>query len=167
MDNQMTDYGLGRAPDGPVPAEHTNIRLISAEQTWPLRHLVLRTGRPLSTCRWEGDDLPSAHHFALFEGAEPVVVASMYHRGHEAAPSPDSWQLRGMACRPDRQGHGLGTRLLVHVLDACRSQYGGRMMWCNARMRASSLYRRYGFRVWGDEFTIPGIGAHCLMVREL
>lgn len=140
---------------------------IVSAQTWPLRSLVLRPGLPLETCRWDGDDLPTTHHYGLVEAGEVVGIASIYQRPHDAAPGPDSWQLRGMATDPQRQNEGLGAILLRHVLTQCRDALGGRTMWCNARTRAVPFYRREGFSTVGEEFMIAGVGPHFVMVRPL
>ena len=143
------------------------VRRIEHEATWPLRHMVLRAGRPLSTCRWDGDELASTHHFGLFEGKELIGVSSIYQREHAVAQGPDAWQLRGMAVHPERHGQGLGSKMLVEVLATCRNELRGQRMWCNARLRAVSLYERHGFARVGEAFEIPQVGPHFVMWRGL
>jgi predicted GNAT family N-acyltransferase len=154
---------------------HSFVSLIGHEETWPLRHLVLRAGKPLETCRWPGDEEPSTRHFALraadgdeLGSGEIIAIASIYQRSHEAAaPGPDSWQLRGMATRPDLRGRGLGGQLLVQLMAHCRDRLQGRIMWCNARSSAVPFYLRHGFETVGVEFLIEGIGPHYVMRRTL
>ena len=140
---------------------------ISASDTWPLRHAVLRTGRPLETCRWDGDDLPGTRHYGLIDGDDLVAIASLYHRPHEIAPSRHAWQLRGMAVHPTRQREGLGARLLTDMLGDAHREANAEIVWCNARTVAVPFYRRYGFQTVADEFDIPDVGPHFTMVRSL
>lgn len=44
---------------------------------------------------------------------------------------------------------------------------GGTQLWCNARSTAAGFYRALGFEAKGEEFELPGIGAHSLMWRPL
>lgn len=140
---------------------------IAPEQTWSLRQLVLRAGRPLAASCWDGDDLESTHHFGLFDGAVLVGISSLYERPHDVAPPPGAWQLRGMAVLPERQGSGLGGLMLRYVLDFCRDRLAGRTVWCNARTRAVPFYTRRGFLAVGDEFIIEDVGPHLVMLRPL
>jgi hypothetical protein len=39
---------------------------ITALETYSARHAILRKGKPLSTCQFDGDDLESTHHFSFF-----------------------------------------------------------------------------------------------------
>jgi predicted GNAT family N-acyltransferase len=142
-------------------------RSIISQETWPLRGLVLRPGRPLASCQWDGDDLSTTHHYGITDAQTVVGIASIYLRAHEAAPGPTSWQLRGMAVHPDRQAQGVGAQLLKFVLHACAANLGGTAMWCNARTRAVPLYERHGFSRVGGEFEIPDVGPHYVMFRPL
>ncbi|GAL68931.1 hypothetical protein JCM19301_2950 [Jejuia pallidilutea] len=46
--------------------EDYQIMQICAKETYPVRHPVLRTGKPIETCAFNGDDLPSTMHIGLF-----------------------------------------------------------------------------------------------------
>jgi len=116
---------------------------------------------------WDGDDAPDTLHFATYDDATTIAIATLLHRPHDLAPGPDSWQLRGMATHPDRQGTGLGQRLLAFLLEHCRDIHGGQIVWCNARISAAKFYQRYGFQIVSGEFDIPGIGPHVVMRRPL
>ncbi len=142
---------------------------VSALETLALRHSVLRAGRPLSTCFWEDDNLPTTHHYAILSDRETIGIASIYQRDlpGEHVGCGQSWQLRGMAVHPERQGQGLGSVLLKYVLDDCAGPLSGAMMWCNARVRAVSFYERHGFEAIGEPFEVAGIGPHFLMRKQL
>lgn len=61
--------------------------------------------------------------------------------------------LTHLAVRPDAQGRGLGSALLRHFL-ATHSDAPVYLEASSARAR--DLYRRHGFEVTGDPFTMPG-----------
>jgi len=41
------------------------------------------------------------------------------------------------------------------------------LVWCNARENAIGYYKKVGFEEVGDNFDIPDVGVHKLMVRNL
>lgn len=126
----------------------------------PLRHTVLRVGRPLLSAHFEGDELPTTEHFALFrEGAaSPLAVLSLFSTSPPEGLGPFR-QLRGMAVAASHQRKGLGTELLKHALRACPQEH----IWCNARAHAVPFYLRNGFAVEGEPFVIPLVGQHFQM----
>lgn len=147
------------------------LRTISAEQTHPLRSLVLRPGKPASACRWPGDDDPGSFHAGAFLDGRLVAIASLIPQempdaDPAAADSPVSFRLRGMATHPQHRGQGLGSALLSYCIELVRSA-GGRVLWCNARTPAVEFYRRAGFETVGEQFETPDIGPHVRMALEL
>ncbi len=141
-------------------------KLITSQCTWPLRHSVLRADKPLSTCKWDGDDLPTTYHYAICDNQLIIGIASLFSRGRDGSQGTD-WQLRGMAVDPERQGQNLGGKLLEFVLNHCRTELAGQLVWCNARKRAVNFYLRHGFEIASDEFEIPEIGPHFVMQKTL
>jgi predicted GNAT family N-acyltransferase len=142
-------------------------QLVGVDALIPLRHLVLRTGKPLSTCHWDGDTDSDTRHFAAVNEGAIVGIGSLYRRAHELVDDGHAWQLRGMATHPEQRGRGLGATLLDFMVTHCRLQDGGRVMWCNARTVAEPFYLRYGFRTLCPPFEIAGIGPHVVMRRDL
>jgi predicted GNAT family N-acyltransferase len=140
---------------------------VPVEVVRPLRHTVLRAGKPFETTIWDGDDEPDTRHFTARAGDVVIGVGTMLHRSHEVAPGPHAWQLRGMATEAAHRGRGVGAQLLLHMLDVCCAEDRGQVVWCNARSRAASFYVRHGFETVGDEFLIPEIGPHFVMRRRL
>ncbi|HWO57747.1 MAG TPA: GNAT family N-acetyltransferase [bacterium] len=147
-------------------AEHDEIqvRIVPAQVIYPLRHKVLRPGRPFADCIWAQDDEPTTAHFAAFRHGEVVGVASMAICPRADDP-PNTWRLRGMATDPARQGQGIGALVLSACIEHVRAKDGA-LIWCNARTRAVPFYRKHGFVTVGDEFEIPGVGPHYVMVRQ-
>ena len=143
------------------------IRRISAAETLPLRHDILRRGLPPETAVFPGDDSPSALHFGVFDGSELVGVVSIY-----PAPFPDDctlgnpWQLRGMATISRVRGQGYGRCLLERCAEAATQQMAD-ALWCNARVGAAEFYAKHGWRQSGAPFEIPTAGPHVRMWVEL
>jgi GNAT superfamily N-acetyltransferase len=140
------------------------IERVPPEIVRPLRHLVLRPGRPLESSIMPGDD--KAIHLALRDGGEPLAVASLYVESLPDGPQPGDWRLRGMAVHPDFQGRGLGGKILDAAAYVAADE-GGRRLWCNARTTAAGFYLRHGFVTIGDEFDIEHIGPHLRMWRVI
>lgn len=128
----------------------------SAEAIRPLRHRVLRAGRPLEDAIWEGDE--AARHFLLRWAGDVVAVATVMRRDFPDGEGP-RWQLRGMAVGPEHQGKGLGAELLAGIEAAV-----GEPLWCNARDSALPFYEKQGWEVRGEGFEIQGIGPHHRML---
>ena|ERR1051326_5864857 len=138
------------------------IRQITAAETIPLRHSVLRPGRPVEQATFPGDDAPGTAHFGAFKDGELLCIASLF-----AAPLPgqegvQAFQLRGMATDLAARGLGLGTA----IVEACAvyaRQNGAKLLWCNARTDAVGFYLGLGFEIVGNEFDIPDVGPHSRM----
>lgn len=129
-----------------------------------VRHAVLRPGRPLESARFEGDDEPTTIHLAAVHDDGAVVgCCTLLPRPHAGRAA---WQLRGMATRADLARRGVGTAVLA-AADAVVRERGGDLLWCNARLAAVPFYASAGWRVVSDEFDVPGIGPHHVMVKDL
>ncbi len=129
----------------------------------PLRHAVLRPGRPASEVTYSADD--AAAHFAAYDAAGEVVgVATVFSQVHPVTGEA-AWRLRGMAVAERARGSGCGAQVLGAVLDHVAAA-GGSLLWCNARVGALGFYQRYGFTVDSAVFEVPGGGPHHRMRRE-
>ena len=140
------------------------IRSLTAEETVPLRWVILRTGLPRETAVFPGDEAATSRHFgALIEG-RLVGVATIH-----LAPMPggsESYQVRGMATVEEVRGIGAGSALLAACAAEARRE-GARRLWCNARTPAAGFYEKHGFARLGEAFEIPTAGPHFLMARSL
>ena len=130
---------------------------VPVSQVIPLRWQVLRAGRPIADAHWPGD--LDAQHFLLRQGGHALAIASVFTSPWPDAPLGPRLQLRGMAVSPDRQGQGLGARLLRFVRWSCSAP-----LWCNARVGAAGFYTGQGWRPASPDFDLPGIGPHRRMI---
>ncbi len=94
---------------------------------------------------WDEFDAASRHFLALIAG-EAVGTARL---------KPDG-QLGRMAVIASARCAGIGSRLLLEVLQAARNA-GYNHLFCHAQISAMNFYARHGFNVAGDTFMDAGI----------
>jgi GNAT superfamily N-acetyltransferase len=170
----MTPRGLdGDEADGPTTDGSLafSVTQVKVGETLALRRAVLRPHQTLEEVALPGDDDPSTVALAAVdpEGA----VLSVAQVTLEEAPFPiddlapagtSEWRLRGMATQPDARHQGIGSAVLQTAIAYVASQGGG-LLWCNARVPATGLYRRAGFTTYAEEWLDPDIGPHIVMWR--
>ena len=88
--------------------ERIQVRAITAAETRPLRHAVLRPGQSFEQTVYSRDDHPETLHLGAFDGDRLVAIASLYREARPHRPSRAAWRLRGMATDPDVRGGGFG-----------------------------------------------------------
>jgi GNAT superfamily N-acetyltransferase len=132
------------------------VREISLAETRNLRREVLR---PYSSLEELASHEPAGSiAFGAFDGDELVAVGIVGRDGE----APGDWRVRGMATTPRARGRGAASgvlQALVHHAGA----HGATRVWCNARIRARTLYERVGFVVASEEFELADIGPHYRM----
>lgn len=142
------------------------IEEIPSQQTLALRNEILRPGKDVSTCLFEGDDALDTRHFgALDDEGHVVGVVSVYRKGHRAIHQESAWQVRAMATSRACRGQGVGSLLLAAAENYARGS-GASVIWANARSSAIGFYTKAGYSVISEEFMIDGIGPHYLIVKS-
>jgi predicted GNAT family N-acyltransferase len=142
------------------------IKQIGAEDTLPIRNKVLREGRPLSECKFEGDESDQTFHLGAFVDKKLVSVASFYYNPNPKFEFANQYQLRGMATLETYRQQGFSTELLKVAFPMIKQNFCD-LVWCNARVQALDFYEKLGFNKASDVFDIPGVGPHVLMYKEL
>jgi GNAT superfamily N-acetyltransferase len=143
-----------------------NIRKIAALDTYKVRHPVLRTGKPIESCHFPGDDLQSTVHFGLFYQDNLCAVASVFDTKSPLLSCQKQVQLRGMAVLKNYQSLGLGAELLQHIIsEYCTHKK--QLIWFNARIIAVPFYEKQGFQIISKSFEIEGIGTHFVMGNSI
>lgn len=120
------------------------VRLISAEDTLPLRHSVLWPDKPFDYVKLPDDT--DGHHLGGFVEGQLVAVISLF-----MDTQTNTARFRKFATHPDFQNQGIGTQLLNQVIDQAR-QAGATELWCDARLTAAAFYERFGMQADGDVF---------------
>ena len=141
------------------------IRRVEAQVVRPLRHEILRPGRPLEASSYDVDADPRTVHLAAYDDTGAVVgCVTLFPEAYDDEEL--AWRLRGMATSPGVRGTGVGSALLRETV-AVVTEAGAPLLWCNARESAEGFYARHGFVGVGELFDLPGIGPHRRMHLRL
>lgn len=145
-----------------------DVRLISSEQTWPLRHKILRPHlRTLAECAFAGDDEPGSFHLGAFLDGRLASIATFKREPNPDFPeAANPYRLRGMATDPRDHRQGLG-RALILAAEIRLRQEGSNFLWFNARAVAFPFYESLGYSYRGGMFDIPEAGPHRVMFKRL
>lgn len=142
------------------------IKQISYEQTYPVRQVVLRPGKPLETCFFKDDELQTTFHFGLFYQEKLTGIISIFKNNNSLFSQTDQYQIRGMAVLPEYQKSGFGKQLVVYSEIFLRNK-SILLVWFNAREIAVDFYKKSGYQVIGKTFEIPDVGPHFVMFKKL
>ena len=142
------------------------IRKITAEASYPVRHEVLRNGKPIDSCRFEGDDLPTTQHFGLFKDDRLQGIISVFETSNPLFTETRQKQIRGMAVLEHNQGKGYGKQL-VQYCEKVLLDSDCELIWFNTRENAKGFYQKLGYTIQGTPFNIEGIGIHYVMWKKL
>jgi predicted GNAT family N-acyltransferase len=139
---------------------------IKPDDTYPIRHQVLREGYPIESCYFAGDHDEKTFHLGAIVDKKLVSVASFYFDPSPHFSDPYQYRLRGMATLPEQRNQGFSRSLLQTAIPVIR-QNQGTLLWCNARFQAVGFYESTGLQKLGNIFEIEGIGPHQLMYIRL
>ncbi len=142
------------------------IQNISSIDTFLVRHPVLRVGKPIESCVFDGDNLPSTKHFGLNIKEKLVGVVSICENNNTIFNIENQFQIRGMAVLPEFQKKGFGEDLVKHC-ESYVKNVNGTIIWFNARENAVLFYEKLGYNKIGNPFSIADIGIHYLMKKEI
>ena len=128
------------------------VRAIPLAESRALRQQVLRPHQSLEELATH--EPPGAVAFGAFDGRELIAVGLVGAEGE-----PGDWRVRGMATLPHARGRGAGSGVLQALVHHATA-HGATRVWCNARVRALTLYERAGFAVASERFETPDTGPH-------
>lgn len=138
------------------------LKQITSQATFAVRQPVLRPGKGIETCVFDGDDLPTTVHFGIFDDEALVGIISVFKASNPYFKETDQFQIRGMAVLESEQKKGLGEKLVLEA-EAYIAQNKGKRIWFNAREIAVGFYKKMGYDIIGDQFNIPDVGPHYVM----
>ena len=141
-------------------------KLISPKETYPVRHAILRAGKPLSSCKFDGDDLKTTLHIGAYQNGNLVGVATLLEAKKSAILDVNAYQLRGMAIHQDQQGKGLGKKIINYAETILQEKHV-LLLWMNARESAIPFYTNCGYTKSGRIFDIEKVGPHVVMFKKL
>src|SRR5690554_355421 len=142
------------------------IKQIYAEETYPIRQVVLRKGGPIETCVFDGDLDENTFHLGILSNTDLIGVASFMKNKFPLFSEDEQYQLRGMAILKEFQHQGLGKRLIEEGENILNKRKVD-LLWFNAREIAVEFYKNKGYIIAGNAFTIPNIGIHYVMLKKL
>lgn len=142
------------------------IQEITALDTFSVRHPILRDGKPIEDCHFEGDNLTSTKHFGLFIDEKLIGVISVFKNKSVIFSFENQYQIRGMAVLTEFQKKGFGQELVVHC-EAFIKEEKGKLIWFNARENAVDFYKKLNYEIVGTIFDIPSVGLHYTMKKEI
>lgn len=143
----------------------TSVKKITSKATYSVRQEVLRKGKPLETCYFNGDDDATTVHFGLFQDQKLIGVVSIFQFQNPEFSVNTQFQIRGMAVVSEFQGKGFGEQLLKTVEQYCYN-HKATLIWFNAREKAVSFYKKLGYKINGQSFDITDVGIHFVMYKK-
>jgi predicted GNAT family N-acyltransferase len=106
---------------------------------------VKEQGVPIAM-EWDDDDLIAYHLLALDPDQKSIATARLLGNG----------QIGRMAVLPEWRNHGIGTALLLALIEHADS-IGLQTLFLHAQTRAEAFYAKAGFITSGDPFMEAGI----------
>lgn len=143
-----------------------DIKQIKPEDTYEMRHKILRPTQPFEASQYEEDNLPGAFHLGAFHEGELVSIASFYQEKHPDFEDEVQYRLRGMATLEAYRGQKFGRALLNHAKGLLKEKHTG-LLWCHASVNVSDYYKDFGFREYGRAFVTGSTGARIVMYKIL
>ena len=144
----------------------TQVEIIHPEDTYDLRHRVLRPHQPIADCQYPGDFTGTTFHLGIKGSETFVCIGSFFLEKHMDFQDDTQIRLRGMATDPLLKGKGFG-RTLIQAAEEILLQRSAPFIWCYAREKAFDFYTKVGFKFHGPFFELPGIGRHKVMFKHL
>jgi len=114
--------------------------------TWRIRHITMYPDRPYDFVKLE-DDFDGIH-FGIYVDYELTGVVSLFMANGIG-------QFRKLAILPEAQHRGLGSQLMVYLIDFCKVQKLTKL-WCNARVNSKEFYIKFGFQETNQTYTAAG-----------
>ena len=143
------------------------LKEITPQATFAVRQPVLRPGKTIDTCIFDGDSLPTTLHFGIYDDKVLLGVISVFEANHPFFSEENQFQIRGMAVLDANQKKGLGEKLVQKAEEYIALQQQGSRIWFNAREIAVGFYQKMGYAMIGDAFNIGDIGPHYVMHKIL
>ena len=143
------------------------IMSIEVSKCYPLRHKMLRKGKPLETCHFDGDNLKGTFHLGALVDKEIIGIISVYEKDLTQFKNSKGAQFRGIAVASKHQRKGVASKLINYAQKETKKRINPKYIWLNGRISANNLYLNRGFKPIGDRFEINTIGIHQRFIKML
>ncbi|RKR09376.1 acetyltransferase (GNAT) family protein [Flavobacterium sp. 90] len=141
------------------------IKEIPSKETFIVRQPVLRKGKPVESCVFEGDDLETTKRFGLFENKCLIGIIPLFQKINPIFAENNQAQIRGMAVLENHQKKGIGEALVKHCEKYCNTNNID-LIWFKARTAAIGFYKKMNYETLGKAFDIKDVGEHYLMSKK-
>ncbi len=147
-----------------------DVETVPVDQVRPLRWKYLRPGEPEDAVCYKSDEEATCVHLGVRDESGALIgVGSMHPENRVAGQGPHrhpGMRFRGVAVEETHRRKGVAGAILSEMVR--RAQDGGMQeVWANGRTNQIAMYKRHGFKVMSQEFEIPRLGAHFVIVRRL
>ncbi|MCY9209207.1 GNAT family N-acetyltransferase [Bacillus subtilis] len=142
------------------------VKTISAEDTYEIRHRILRPHQSIEQCKYEEDHANGSFHLGAFFEGKLISIASFSPQSQPLITESPAYRLRGMATLEGYRDQKGGSTLIKHAEEKL-AENGVQAVWCNARSHVKGYYSKLGWEELGEPFEIPGIGTHIIMYKKL
>ena len=143
------------------------IMSIEVSKCYPLRHKMLRKGKPLETCHFDGDNSKGTFHLGALIDKEIIGIISVYEKDLTQFKNSKGAQFRGIAVASKHQRKGVASKLINYAQRETKKKINPKYIWLNGRISANNLYLNRGFKPIGDRFEINTIGIHQRFIKML
>ena len=132
------------------------------EEHLDLRFRVLRENQPRDSAHYPGIDTDGQTKFlCVFSEEKLVGCATLQVDSRDGC----KYRIRGMAVESEFRNQGIGTKIVKEFQEHAKKEDTG--IWCNARIKAITMYEKCGFKIISDVFEIKPIGLHYDMEWKL
>ena len=143
------------------------ITSIEVSKCYPLRHEMLRRGKPLETCYFDGDNSEGTFHLGAIVDKEIIGIISIYEKDLIQFKNSKGAQFRGIAVALKHQRKGVASKLINCAEKETKKRMNPKYIWLNGRISANNLYLGRGFDIIGDPFEINTIGIHQRFIKMI
>ncbi len=143
-----------------------NVREINREDTYDIRHKILRPHQEFDMVKYDTDNNEGSFHVGVFDGEDLICISSFCLEQFDEFDVKHQYRLRAMATLPEYRKMGAGKMAVTYAEEILISK-GYDFLWCKARMSAFEYYKKLGFIQYSDVFDYVGIGPHVIMYKKL
>lgn len=142
------------------------IKLLKPEDIRPLRLKVLWPHKEtIEACSLPIDTDSTTFHVGAVQDEKVVGTSTFLIDINPKFAEKKQYRLRAMATDPEIQGTGTGAKIIEKGIEELKNR-GIKLLWCDARLKATGFYEKLNFKVLGDIYEVPVIGPHKLMYKE-
>lgn len=142
------------------------VKMIKPEDTYHLRHTILRPNQPFEASKYDTDYADDTFHVGAFYQDNLITIASFYKENHPEILEDTQYRLRAMATDEAFRKLGAGRQVIRFAEEILHHRHHT-ILWCNGRTSVQGYYEKLGFQPHGDVFDLAPLGEHIVMVKHL